>query len=190
MRPILSYLLVLLLAEASASGGARSSPEAAGDSGASGPTISPIPPEKVETAAGGSAPAAPNEGWQSFPPTTPDVPAFSVPIIDVPPDPQPEYSGVAQVSGVLTSNPQILLVEIRVHAECGSGRDAAMRSSEAAAARIRSLLVSKGISEARMRMAPMGCTSPLRSPEVTAADRAANRRIEVVVLEVGDPAQK
>jgi outer membrane protein OmpA-like peptidoglycan-associated protein len=100
------------------------------------------------------------------------------------------YKGVSQVSGVLVSNPQILLVEIRVHAECGAGRDAALRSSEEASARIREFLIGQGIGEARMRMVPMGCTAPLRSPEVTAADRAANRRIEVVVLEVGDPTQK
>ena len=189
MRPLLSCLLVLLLAEASASG-TGDNPEAAGDTRETSPTISPIPPEKVETAAGGSAPASADEGWRPFPPTTPDVPAFSIPIVEVDPPVAPAYSGVSQVSGVLTSNPQILLVEIRVHAECGSGREAALIASQDAAARIRAFLTSQGVSEGRLRMIPMGCTAPLRSPEVTAADRAANRRIEVVVLEVGDPAQK
>jgi len=189
VRRLLSCLLVLLLAESSASG-AGDSPEAAADSGASSPTISPILPEKVETAAGSSAPAAADEGRRPFPPTTPDVPAFSIQIVEADPPVAPDYRGVSQVSGVLSSNPQILLVEIRVHTECGAGRDASMRSSEAASSRIREFLLSQGISETRMRMAQMGCTAPLRSPEVTAADRAANRRIEVVVLEVGDPAQK
>ena len=189
MMRLLSCLLVLLLAEASASG-AGDSPEAAADSGALSPTISPIPPEKVETAAASSAPAAADEGWRPFPPTTPDAPAFSMPIVEVDPPVAPDYKGVAQVSGVLSSNPQILLVEIRVHSECGAGREAAMRSSETASVRIGDFLRAQGIADSRMRMVLMGCTAPLRSPEVTAADRAANRRIEVVVLEVGDPAQK
>jgi len=189
VRRLLPCLLVLLLAEAPALG-AGDNPEAAGDSAESSPTISPIPPEKVETAAGSSAPASADEGWRPFPPTTPDVPAFSIPIVEVDPPVAPAYRGVSQVSGVLTSNPQILLVEIRVHAECGSGRAAALRASQEAAGKISEFLTAQGIRAERVRMAPMGCTAPLRYPEVTAADRAANRRIEVVVLEVGDPAQK
>ena len=114
------------------------------------------------------------------------MPAFSIPIVEVPPaEPPRGYSGAAQVSGVLSTNPQILLVEIRVHSECSGGRDAAQRASEAASARIRDFIVSQGVAEGRLTMVPMGCARPVRSPEVTAEDRAANRRIEVVVVEVG-----
>jgi len=147
------------------------------------------PPPSITTDAPANVPPA-DEGWRPFPPTTPDVPAFSIPIVEVDPPVAPAYRGVSQVSGVLTSNPQILLVEIRVHAECGSGRAAALRASQEAAGKISEFLTAQGIRAERVRMAPMGCTAPLRYPEVTAADRAANRRIEVVVLEVGDPAQK
>ena len=175
------------------------------------PAVDPVvpitPPAAVEPPSPSEAPAAVEEPIALPPSSTTDAPANVPPAVEAeptpsaPPTPPPAppraelaelsaYRGVAQVSGVLSSNPQILLVEIRVHAECGAGRDAAMRSSEAASSRIREFLTGQGISEARMRMAPMGCTAPLRYPEVTAADRAANRRIEVVVLEVGDPTQK
>jgi hypothetical protein len=186
VRRLLPCLLVLLLAEASASG-AGDNPGAAGDSAGESPTISPILPEKVETTSGSIAPAGADEGWRPFPPTTPDVPAFSIPIVEVDPPVAPAYKGVAQVSGVLSSNPQILLVEIRVHSECAGGGAAAQRASEVAAARIREFIVAQGIAEGRLSMVPMGCTRPIRSPEATAEDRAANRRIEVVVVEVSEP---
>ena len=169
------------------------------------PDITNTPPAPVEPTAGSEAPteparepeaevaaAAPLPAPESEPAAPPPTPAPA----DSPPPPaqaaaQPEpprgYRGVAQVSGVLSSNQQILLVEIRVHSECGAGREAAMRSSEEAAIRIGDFLRTQGIADSRVRLVPMGCTSPARSPEVTSADRAANRRIEVVVLEVGTP---
>jgi len=160
------------------------------------PLVPPIPDREVEQTAGGAAQAEAGgqpDGWLPFPPTSPDVPAFSVPIVEVDPAPAPEapkgYKGVSQVSGVMASNPQILLVEIRVHSECAGGGAAAQRASEAAAARIKEFVVSQGIAEGRLSMVPMGCTRPVRSPEVTAEDRAANRRIEVVVVEVADGPQ-
>ena len=152
------------------------------------PLVPPTDATQVEQTQVGTAQAEAGshpDGWLPFPPTTPDVPAFSIPIVEVPPaEPPRGYSGASQVTGVLSTNPQILLVEIRVHSECAGGREVAQRSSEAASARIREFIVSQGIAESRLSMIPMGCTSPVRSPEVTAEDRAANRRIEVVVVEV------
>lgn len=161
---------------------AQDAPSSAGDTPQGGPTDSHTPAGEVEQSAGDATQAGPSEGWRPFPPTSPDVPAFSIPIVEV--DPEPVYRGVTQVTGVLTSNPQILLVEIRVHSECTGGGAAAQRASEAAAERIRAFIVSQGIAEGRLKMVPMGCTRPIRSPEATAEDRAANRRIEVVVVEV------
>jgi hypothetical protein len=166
---------------------AQDAPSSAGDTHQGGPTDSHTPTVEVEQSAGDATQAGPSEGWRPFPPTSPDVPAFSIPIVEVDPPVAPAYRGVSQVSGVLSSNPQILLVEIRVHSECAGGGAAAQRASEVAAARIREFIVAQGIAEGRLSMVPMGCTRPIRSPEATAEDRAANRRIEVVVVEVSEP---
>jgi hypothetical protein len=190
MRPlaITILLLVPMISDDTGAGDPPSQPASTQGNTDSGPTVAIGSARDVEPPAGGAAQAGVDEGWVPFPPTTPDVPAFSLQIVEVDPVAPPAgYRGVAQVSRVLSSNQQILLVEIRVHSECGAGREAAMRSSEEASVRIGDFLRAQGIGDSRVRLVPMGCTSPARSPEVTAADRAANRRIEVVVLEVGTP---
>ena len=72
---------------------------------------------------------------------------------------------------------------VEAHSDCTGTPDEQAARSLRLAERIRDQLVTQqGIPLDHIEVAPLGCTRPLVSPEVTDQDRATNRRVEVILV--------
>jgi outer membrane protein OmpA-like peptidoglycan-associated protein len=87
-----------------------------------------------------------------------------------------------EIADVLTRNPNIRKVEIQGHTDNTGGREANLTLSENRAKAVRQWLVSAGIEEARLTSKGYGQDRPL-APNVTAANKARNRRVQFIILE-------
>lgn len=94
----------------------------------------------------------------------------------------PSRETLAMLAERIASAPAGTRFEIRTHTD--SQGDAAYNQwlSEQRAAAVCDGLIHAGIARERLTVVGVGESSPLVSPEVTDADRAANRRVEVVPL--------
>jgi outer membrane protein OmpA-like peptidoglycan-associated protein len=87
-----------------------------------------------------------------------------------------------EIADVLTRNPNIRKVEIQGHTDNTGGRESNLMLSENRAKAVRQWLVNAGIEEARLTSKGYGQDRPL-APNVTAANKARNRRVQFIILE-------
>ena len=88
-----------------------------------------------------------------------------------------------QVAGVLTSRPDIKRVRIEGHTDSRGNDNHNMDLSRRRAASVRTYLLARGIDAARLESEGYGETRPVDSNR-TSAGRAANRRVDFVILEI------
>ena len=86
-----------------------------------------------------------------------------------------------QIAHVLLSNPQIARIEIQGHTDNRGSRVRNMTLSQARAEAVRDHLVRSGVRSERLVAKGYGPTQPKR-PNITARNRAANRRVEFRIL--------
>jgi outer membrane protein OmpA-like peptidoglycan-associated protein len=91
--------------------------------------------------------------------------------------PREDYRILDRIAATLGQNPDIGVVEIQGH--CDPSEAAALGEARARAAY--RYLLGKGVAPARFVVRGYGASRPLRSNR-TAADRAANRRLEFVII--------
>jgi OOP family OmpA-OmpF porin len=90
---------------------------------------------------------------------------------------------LSEVADVLLRNADIARVEVQGHTD-NSGTEAANNElSERRAQAVRDWLVKAGVESARLTAAGYGSSRPL-APNITAQNRAKNRRVELVILEM------
>lgn len=85
---------------------------------------------------------------------------------------------------LLLANTSILRVRVEIHMDTSG--DPKIRG-DALVVAARELLTANGIAPERVEIVNRGASTPLVTPEVTDADRARNRRVDVVVVQVGSP---
>jgi outer membrane protein OmpA-like peptidoglycan-associated protein len=88
-----------------------------------------------------------------------------------------------EVAAMMVARPAIERLEIQVHVDAKAKGDRSARTQERALA-VRDHLVSKGVAEGRLVAKGYGSDMPIDSNR-TAEGRAANRRVEFVLLELG-----
>lgn len=91
---------------------------------------------------------------------------------------------IKRLATMLAVNRAILRVRVEIHLD-GTGDP--MSRGEALVVAARELLTVNGIAPERVEIVNRGASMPLVTPEVTDADRARNRRVDVVVVQVGSP---
>jgi len=84
---------------------------------------------------------------------------------------------LAEVAELLKKRPELAHVEVQAHLDDASAGDAQALSEQRAQA-VRAWLVSNGVAETRLEAKGYGATRPL-APNITAQNRARNRRIEL-----------
>ena len=90
---------------------------------------------------------------------------------------------LSEVADVLLRNPDIARVEVQGHTD-NSGTEAVNRElSEQRAQAVREWLVKAGVAGERLSAAGYGSERPL-APNITAQNRAKNRRVELVIQEM------
>jgi OOP family OmpA-OmpF porin len=82
----------------------------------------------------------------------------------------------------IASAPAGTRFEIRTHTDSAGDADYNQWLSEQRAAAVCDGLIHAGVPRDRLTIVGVGESSPLVAPETTEADRAANRRVEVVPL--------
>lgn len=87
---------------------------------------------------------------------------------------------VLELVDLLRAHPELTHVEIQGHVDPGADAAAAQQFSHERALAVRSALIEGGIAPARLEAVGYGATRPL-VPNITAANRARNRRIELVI---------
>lgn len=87
-----------------------------------------------------------------------------------------------EIVDVLVRNPQIRKVEIGGHTDNRGGADKNQQLSQDRAAAVRDYLVRNGVDDARLEAMGYGASRPL-VPNLTARNRARNRRVEFKILE-------
>ena len=87
-----------------------------------------------------------------------------------------------EIADVLQRTPTIKKVEIQGHTDNAGGREHNMQLSEARATSVKSWLVGAGIDGNRLVTKGYGQDRPL-APNVTAANRQKNRRVQFIILE-------
>ncbi|MCB9506597.1 MAG: OmpA family protein [Myxococcales bacterium] len=87
-----------------------------------------------------------------------------------------------QVAGVLRGATFVTLVEVAGHTDDRGRDDANLDLSQRRAASVRNYLVAAGLEPERLRSEGYGETRPIQ-PNTTADGRAANRRVEFVIVE-------
>jgi outer membrane protein OmpA-like peptidoglycan-associated protein len=102
-----------------------------------------------------------------------------VPVVRL--DPEDEQK-LQRLATMLSANRAILRVRVEIHLD-GTGDP--MSRGEALVVAARSLLTFNGITPDRVEIVNRGATVPLVTPEVTDQDRAKNRRVDVIVVQVG-----
>lgn len=86
-----------------------------------------------------------------------------------------------EVANVLLRNSDLLRVEIRGHTSADGDAASNQRLSEERAAAVQRFLVAQGVAESRLVTVGFGQSRPL-VPERSEADRAKNRRVEIVIV--------
>lgn len=96
-------------------------------------------------------------------------------------DPEDEQK-IQRLATMLSANRAILRVRVEIHLD-GTGDP--MVRGEVLVTAARGLLTVNGITPDRVEIVNRGATVPLVAPEVTDQDRAKNRRVDVIVVQVG-----
>jgi outer membrane protein OmpA-like peptidoglycan-associated protein len=91
---------------------------------------------------------------------------------------------LAEVAQVLHDHPAILRLEVQGHTDDTGGASYNQELSERRARAVRHALIDRGIAPERLEARGYGMTRPV-SPNEDPASRAANRRVEFVILEGG-----
>jgi outer membrane protein OmpA-like peptidoglycan-associated protein len=95
----------------------------------------------------------------------------------------PDSSGLlAEIADVLLRHPEIRLVEIQGHTDNTGDDDHNMDLSQRRAESVRQWLVAAGVEPGRLVARGYGETRPL-VPNITAANRARNRRVQFMIQE-------
>jgi outer membrane protein OmpA-like peptidoglycan-associated protein len=89
-----------------------------------------------------------------------------------------------EIADVMARNPNIKKVEIQGHTDNTGTREHNLQLSDARASAVKAWLVSAGIDGNRLVPKGYGQDRPL-APNVTAANRARNRRVQFIILEGG-----
>ncbi|MEY4512694.1 MAG: hypothetical protein RLZZ450_4816 [Pseudomonadota bacterium] len=85
---------------------------------------------------------------------------------------------LAEVAELLKKRPELAHIEVQAHLDDAAATVDAQALSEQRAQAVRAWLVSNGIAESRLEATGYGATRPL-GPNITAQNRARNRRIEL-----------
>ncbi len=96
---------------------------------------------------------------------------------------------LTEIADVLIREQRIKRVEIQGHTDNVGGADLNKRLSETRAESVKEWLVKHGVEGSRLSSAGFGASRPL-NPNVTAAMRARNRRVQVVIVEQDKPTPK
>lgn len=91
-----------------------------------------------------------------------------------------------ELARTLVANPQLRRLRIEGHTDNRGGASWLLELSQARASAVHAYLVRRGVAAARLEAVGYGMTKPI-APNLTAAGRARNRRVTIVVLE-GAPA--
>jgi outer membrane protein OmpA-like peptidoglycan-associated protein len=87
-----------------------------------------------------------------------------------------------QIGAVLSARPDIRLVRVEGHTDSRARDEYNMNLSNQRAAAVREYLVTTGIAAERLQSQGFGETRPIET-NATSAGRAANRRVEFVIVE-------
>jgi outer membrane protein OmpA-like peptidoglycan-associated protein len=89
---------------------------------------------------------------------------------------------LAEVADVINKSTNIRRIEIQGHTDNTGSPDHNMQLSQARAESVKSWLVGRGVDASRLEARGYGQTRP-RMPNVTAANRALNRRVQFIIVE-------
>jgi outer membrane protein OmpA-like peptidoglycan-associated protein len=92
---------------------------------------------------------------------------------------------LTEIADVLLRNPDIRRVEIQGHTDNRGGREHNMDLSQRRADAVRDWLISAGVESSRLEARGYGDSEP-RVPNLTAANRARNRRVQFMITERGE----
>ena len=92
---------------------------------------------------------------------------------------------LAEIADVLMRHPEIRRVEIQGHTDNRGGREHNMDLSQRRAEAVRDWLIAAGVESSRLEARGYGDTDPV-APNLTAANRARNRRVAFVITERDD----
>lgn len=92
---------------------------------------------------------------------------------------------MTEIADVLMRHPEIRLVEIQGHTDNTGQAAHNMDLSQRRAESVRTWLVTAGVAAERLQAQGYGVTRP-RVPNITAANRARNRRVQFIIKEQGD----
>jgi len=92
---------------------------------------------------------------------------------------------LTEIASVLIQNPQIRKVEIQGHTDNRGGAGFNMDLSQRRAAAVRDWLIRNGVDAGRLEAKGYGMTRPI-VPNITAANRARNRRVQFIIRERAD----
>lgn len=92
---------------------------------------------------------------------------------------------IEEIADVINRNPDIKKVEVQGHTDNTGTAEHNQELSDRRAASVKDALVSNGIDTGRLEAKGYGQTRPV-APNVTAANRARNRRVQFVILERGN----
>jgi len=91
---------------------------------------------------------------------------------------------IEEIADVIRQNPKISKLEIQGHTDNTGTRERNATLSEQRAQAVRSALVTAGVEAGRLTAKGYGQDKPL-GPNVTAAQRAKNRRVQFIIVEKG-----
>ncbi len=94
-----------------------------------------------------------------------------------------------EVADVLIRNPHVKVVEVQGHTDDRGGRQMNQTLSEKRALAVRLWLIDHGIDESRLTSNGFGPDRP-KVPNITAAGRARNRRVEFIIMEKTEPSSQ
>lgn len=89
---------------------------------------------------------------------------------------------MSEIADVLLRNPQLRLVEVQGHTDNRGGRRANLQLSQERAESVVQWLVQHGVSASRLQAKGYGDSHPL-VPNLTAGNRAKNRRVQFIIKE-------
>ncbi|MGF1664192.1 MAG: OmpA family protein, partial [Kineosporiaceae bacterium] len=89
-------------------------------------------------------------------------------------------ASVAEVARIIAATGSDVRFRVEAHTDSGGPPDANKALSLRRATAVRAALLELGVARTRVQAVGFGETRPLVTPEVTDADRQANRRVEVV----------
>jgi outer membrane protein OmpA-like peptidoglycan-associated protein len=92
---------------------------------------------------------------------------------------------MAEIADVILRNPQLQLIQIQGHTDDRGGGPHNMELSQRRADSVRTWLIGAGIDGSRLEARGFGMTQPL-VPNITAANRARNRRVQFIIQQQGD----